>query len=176
MSPRESTAMPCGDTNWPGPVPPAGSVAMRARFSRVRKDAQSRPEVRRIAIEFVVRTDFPDVAKRALARRHVHSAWTMQIVPLRLESTVPIEDLDAVIFPVGDVHPAIGIARYVVRQVELPRTGARLAPRFDAPAVLRILVHARVAVSVRHVDFIVGRQRGVRTPSKRFAAHERRRR
>ena len=55
-----------------------------------------------------------------------------------------------------------------------PGTGAGLAPRHDALAVLRVLVDLRVAVAVRHVDLVVGRQRGVRAAAERLAAHERR--
>ena len=52
----------------------------------------------------------------------------MQIVPLRLVLAVAVEHLNAVVFAVGDVDPAVGVATDVVDDVELALVGAGLAP------------------------------------------------
>jgi hypothetical protein len=56
------------------------------------------------------------------------------------------------VFPVGDVDPALVVAGNVVDEVELPRIGPRLAPGEQQFAVRRILVNARIGIAVGDVD------------------------
>lgn len=44
----------------------------------------------------------------------------MQVVPLRLETPIVVENLDAMVFPVGDIDPSIRIAGNVVRKIDCP--------------------------------------------------------
>ncbi len=99
----------------------------------------------------------------------------MHVVPLRLEPAVAVEHLDAMVLAIGHVHPAVGVAADVVRNVELAGIGAGLAPRAEQRAVRRVLVHARVTVAVGHVQISLRRQRGVRAAMEGLAAHVRRR-
>jgi hypothetical protein len=49
--------------------------------------------------------------------------------PLRLVSAVALEHLDPVVFAVGDIDPAVGVAADVVNDVELALAGSGLALR-----------------------------------------------
>src|SRR5215471_5109370 len=51
------------------------------------------------------------------------------------ELSLLVEYLHAVVLAVGDEHPTLAVYPYPVRQVELPRSRARLAPRHDERAV-----------------------------------------
>src|SRR5262249_61404612 len=73
---------------------------------------------------------------------------TMHVGPLRLVLSVPVEDLDTMVLPVGDVHPAVAVAADIMGNVELAGIGARLAPRQQQRAVRRKFVDARVAIAV----------------------------
>ena len=50
----------------------------------------------------------------------------MHVVPLGFEIAVAVEDLDAVVLPVGDIDPAVRVAGDVVRDVELSGIGPGL--------------------------------------------------
>jgi hypothetical protein len=52
------------------------------------------------------------------------------------------------VFPVGDIDPALIVAGDVVDGVELPRIGPRLAPGEQQFTVRRILVNARIGIAV----------------------------
>src|SRR5438874_4490813 len=124
-------------------------------------DADAGPDVRHVEVDAEAAPDLADVepSGRALeeqARRPMH------VGPLRLVLAVAVEDLDAMVLAIGDVHPALGVAADVVRDVELARVGAGLAPRVEPAAVRRIRVHARVAVAVGDVEIALRRQRRVR--------------
>ena len=95
----------------------------------------------------------------------------MHVVPLRLVFAVAVEHLDAVVFAVGDVDPAVGVAADVVGDVELAGIGAGLAPGHHQLAVRRVFVDARVAVAVGDVEVALRRQRGVGAAVERLAAH-----
>ena len=99
----------------------------------------------------------------------------MEIIPFAGIASVLVEHLHPMVFAIGDIDPAVRITADVVHDVEPARSGARLAPRRQQLSIGRELVHARVAVAVRHVDVAFGRQRGVGAAVERQPAHERRR-
>src|SRR4029077_9382551 len=103
--------------------------------------------------------------------RHVEPTGTMQIVPLRLVAAVAVEDLDAVVLPVGDIDPALGVAADIVDDVELARIAARLAPRHEKLAVRREFVDAGIAVAIGDIDVASPRQRRVGATIERRATH-----
>src|SRR5258708_20479495 len=117
-----------------------------------RMDADARPDMGPVAVDLARWPALADIAKRITAARQAHSIGAVQVVPLRLPSAVAVEDLHPVVLAVGDVDPAVRIAADVVRNVELPRIGAGLAPRGQQLAVGRVFVDAGVAVAVRHVE------------------------
>ena len=98
----------------------------------------------------------------------------MQVVPLRLVAAVAVENLHPVVLAVGDIDPAVRVGDDVVRDVELARIGAALAPRKQQLAVRREFVDAGIRVAVRDIDVEIGRQRGVGAAVERLAAHKRR--
>src|SRR5271168_2306435 len=81
------------------------------------------------------RADFADIADRLVTVWHVKAAGAVQVLPLRLVLAVAVEHLDPVVFAVGDIHPAVGVAADVVDDVELAFAGAGLAPRHQQFAV-----------------------------------------
>src|SRR5205807_1914116 len=92
-------------------------------------DADARPDIRPIAVDLARRTAFTDIDERVAAGCHAHAVRSVQIVPLGFELAVAVEHLDTVIFTVGDIDPAVGVAADVVRDIELAGVGARFAPR-----------------------------------------------
>src|SRR5262245_60285531 len=117
----------------PGPSPPSREMRFPVLSTMV-----TRAKVRHIAAHRLHGAEFADVADRALAGWHEQAARTVQVVPLRLVLAVAIEHLHAMVLAVGHIHPAIGIAGDVVRDVELARIGARPAPGEEQLAVRRV--------------------------------------
>src|SRR5947208_10935088 len=117
------------------------------------------------------RADLADIEDRLVPIWHAKPARTMQVLPLGLELTVSIEDLDAVVLAVSNIDPAIGVTADVVNDVEFAFAGAGLTPRQHTLSVGRVFVDPRIAVPVRDIDIALGRQRRVRTAMKRLAAH-----
>src|ERR1051326_1341017 len=138
-------------------------------------DRHPRPKVRHVAADRLHGTEFADVANRAFAGRHEQAARAMQVVPLGLVLAVAVEHLHAMILAIGHIDPAIGIAGDVARDVELARIGAGPAPRQQQFAVRRVFVHARIAITVGHVDVALRRHGGMGAAMERLAAHVRRR-
>src|SRR5262245_4469974 len=64
-----------------------------------------------------------------------HAARPAELEPLVEIVAVLIEDLDAVVLPVGDEQPAALVHRERVRDVDLARTRALRPPRLDELAV-----------------------------------------
>ena len=95
----------------------------------------------------------------------------MQIVPLRLVFAIAVEHLHAVVLAVGHVNPAVLVGRDVVHDVELARIAAGFAPGLHQLAGGRVLVHAGIAVAVRHINFALRRERRVRAAMERLATH-----
>src|SRR5215470_8084863 len=119
-------------------------------------DGQARSEIRDLEIDRHARPQFPDDEVRLAPAATTQSARTVQVLPLRLVFAVTVEHLHAMIFPVGDVDPAVLIGHDVVDDVELAGVRARLAPGHDVLTVGRILVHAGITVAVGHVDLALG--------------------
>ena len=47
----------------------------------------------------------------------------MHIAPLCFVLTFAVKDLDAMIFTIGNIHPAVGIAQNIMGNIELTRVG-----------------------------------------------------
>jgi hypothetical protein len=73
-------------------------------------------------------------------------------MPFSFQTPLPVEDLHTVVLTVRDIDPSIGIATDVVRNIELPWPDARATPGLQQFPFGRELVHAGIAVTVRHVD------------------------
>ncbi len=86
----------------------------------------------------------------------------LHVVPLGQVLAVGIEDLDAVVFTIAHEHTAICMDPGAVRDTELARSRARLAPGFTQLAVRIEAVDARVAVPVADDQIAVRRNRQVR--------------
>ena len=102
---------------------------------------------------------------------HVEPARPVQIVPLRLVFAVAVEHLDAMVLPVGDIDPAVGLGADVVHDIELALAGARLSPGHQQLPVGRIFMNLGVAVAVRNVDLALRRERRMRAAVERLAGH-----
>src|SRR5215210_624206 len=94
-----------------------------------------RSEVGDITADRGGRANLPDVKDGLVPVRHAEPARAVQVLPLGLEFAVAVEHLDAMIFTVGDVDPAVGVATDVVHDVEFAFAGAWLAPRQQKPPV-----------------------------------------
>src|SRR5262245_34376475 len=64
------------------------------------------------------------------------------------------------VFPVGNVDPAVLVGGDVMGDVELARIGARLAPGKQELAVGAILMHSGIAVAIGDVEIAVARVDG----------------
>src|SRR5215468_10560120 len=151
MLPSPSTAIPCGEVNWPGARP---ACILPRRASTLPLDVwmlTRGPMLGQSRLISPDRPPFADIDERVAAGRHAHAVRPVQIVPLGLELAVTVEHLDPMVFPVGDIDPAIGVATDVVRDVELAGIGARLAPGRLELAVRRVFIDPRVAVAVGNV-------------------------
>src|SRR5262245_13528383 len=92
-------------------------------------NADARAEVGDITADRGGRADLADVKDRFVAVRHAQPARTVQVLPLCLELAVAVEHLDAVVFAVRDIDPAIGVAADVVHDVEFAFAGTGFTPR-----------------------------------------------
>src|ERR1700722_10455612 len=88
-------------------------------FAGVIDDGDARAEVWDIAVDRFDRTQFPNVADGALSTGHEDATGAVQVVPLGFVFAVAVKYLNAVVFPVGDIDPSVGVAGDVVRDVEL---------------------------------------------------------
>src|SRR5439155_17044939 len=86
----------------------------------------------------------------------------LHVRPLREELPVRREHLDAVVLAVAHEDATIAEDADAVRDLELSRPGAGIAPRSDEPAVGHEVMHTRVAVAVTDVQLAVRRDRDVR--------------
>src|SRR3954449_3024342 len=99
------------------------------QLSLMINDADPRSEVGDVAANRGGGADLADIEDRLVPIWHAEATGTMQVLPLRFELTVAVEHLDAVVFAVGDINPAVGIATDVVDDVELALAGPRRTPR-----------------------------------------------
>src|SRR5207245_4109870 len=83
------------------------------------------------------------------SRRHVDCEHTQKLA-------FGIEHLDAPVRPIAYVDVVVAVHRNRVREVELPRAGAALAPRFDPVTVLVVFCDAGIDVAVADVDVAFG--------------------
>src|SRR5262249_23210621 len=87
--------------------------------------------------------------------------------PLAQVLAVGAEDLDAVGLAIAHPHAPVGRASDAVRQPELARAVAGLAPRALELPGRRKDVHARIAVAVRDVEIALGTYGDVGRPVER---------
>src|SRR5689334_10606797 len=97
-------------------------------LSTVVDDAHSRSEIRNVAIDRLRRAEFANVADRLMGMGHVEPARAVQVVPLRLVSSVTVKDLNAMVLAVRDIDPAVRVAADIMHDVELTLAAARLTP------------------------------------------------
>src|SRR3954453_21293229 len=98
------------------------------QLSLMINDADPRSEVGNVAANRGSGADLADIEDRLLSIRHQRGAGGTRVLPLRFELTVPVEHLDTVVFAVGEINPAVGIATDVVDDVELALTDPGRAP------------------------------------------------
>lgn len=90
---------------------------------------------------------------------NAHVAGPPDIVPLADVTALRIEELDALILPVGDIDRALTVHADVVRCDELPGAGPWFAPGIQKVALGREVVYACVAVTIRDVKGAVRGER-----------------
>src|SRR5262249_17921218 len=106
----------------------------------------------------------------------MEAAWAVQIIPLGLVIALLVEDLDAVILAVGDIHVTLAVGTDAVWQVELPRIDARVAPREQMLPVGRVFMNSGVAIAIRDIELAaLWIDRYLGRPVERLPAHPRRR-
>src|SRR5947208_1342967 len=129
MSPRRSTASPCGARNRPSSVP--GGVSPKRPISLPSWSTMLTrgPRLGMSRVDCGGGADLADVADRPVTVGHIHAARPVQVLPLGLEFAIAIEHLNTVVLAVDDIDPAVGIGADIVDNVELALAGAGLAPR-----------------------------------------------
>jgi hypothetical protein len=98
-------------------------------------NTDARPEIGDVAVDGSGWADFADVADRLVTVWHVETTRAVQVFPLRFVFAVAVEHLDAMVFAVRDIDPAVGVAANVVDDVELALAGSGFAPRHQQFAV-----------------------------------------
>src|SRR3974390_2805339 len=95
----------------------------RQEAALIVQNAHAGTEVRPIPVaEFLAGRQLGHVEAAAT---QTQPAGPVEIAPFRLVFAVTVEHLDPMIFAVGNVNPAAGIAANVVHYIELARSGAR---------------------------------------------------
>src|SRR4051794_31157753 len=90
---------------------PRWRVAKAAdQLSLMINDADPRSEVGDVAANRGGGADLADKEDRLVPIWHAEATGAMQVLPLCLELAVAVEHLDAMVFAVGDIDPAVGIA------------------------------------------------------------------
>src|SRR5206468_8619586 len=80
----------------------------------------------------------------------------LHVVPLGQVLAFGVENLDAVIFTIAHEDATVGMYPGAVRDAELTRTRARLAPRFAQLAMRIEAVDTRIAVPVTDDQVAIG--------------------
>jgi hypothetical protein len=104
-------------------------------------NADARAEIGDITADRGRRADLPDIEDRLVSIRHAEATGTMQVLPLRLKLAVAVEHLDAVVFAVRDVDPALGVGDDVVeadRRLDAPAGARRLSSMTGSSTALTI--------------------------------------
>src|SRR4029453_18397030 len=89
----------------------------RQHLTLVAVDADPRSDVRHVVIDAHAAADLANVEAALGPAFHVEPRRPVHVVPLRLEPAVALENLSAMVLAVGHVHPAVGVAADVVRNV-----------------------------------------------------------
>ena len=121
----ESTARPCGATNWPGSSPGAHVAQLGQALAAQVVYADAGADVGIVGVHVQVGGQLADVGEVAV---DVQPAGAVHVDPLLDEGALGVKDLHAVVLAVGDVHPALRVGGDAVHQVELAGIGAVLAP------------------------------------------------
>ena len=98
-------------------------------------DADSRAKSGGLAVGADVAAQLTHVDPLVAAGVDEQAAGTGHVLPLGLELAVLVEDLHPLVLPVGHVDPAVLVGAHIVGDVELSRSGARLAPGEEQLAV-----------------------------------------
>lgn len=147
-------------------------VEARQNIALLVKNTDKRANIRKFSVHLQIRSQLTYDTVRTTAGRYGQSAGTVHVVNLRFKATLFIENLNARIFPVSDIDPAVGIAADVVRKIKLSGTRSGRDPTFKQPATGVELVNARVVIAVGH-EYIAGRRDSrMGAFAKRLAAHE----
>jgi hypothetical protein len=77
------------------------------QLSLMINDADSRSNIGTVASNRGGGANLADIEDRLVPIRHAEATGAMQVLPLRFELTVAVEHLDAVVFAVGDIDPAV---------------------------------------------------------------------
>jgi hypothetical protein len=126
-----------------------------------RNDAEPGSEIRKIPIHWQTRPDLADKEKWTITLGRAYRAGTVQAVPLRLKLPLTIENLDTVIFPIGDVDPAVGVAVQIVRNIEFAGGNPRPPPGCQQFAGRRKFMDACITVAIGNIDVTARGKGGV---------------
>src|SRR5579862_1374675 len=85
-------------------------------------------------------------------RRDANRRWRPNLLDLRLEVPIAVENLNSPVPAVGDVHTTLLIHRDSEQRIELPLPRPFRPPGPDELAVLIELRDSGVAVSIGHVN------------------------
>jgi hypothetical protein len=154
MSPRESTARPCG----------AAAVRVVHADPAVARLGDRTMPLRGLAL---VPPQLGNVGASLRVEHEVGRA--LRVGPLAQILAVGTEDLDAIVLAVAHEHTAVGGDGDAVGDEELAGALARRAPRALELAGRRELVHAAVAVAVGDVEIALWADRQIRGPVERSA-------
>src|SRR6266700_7963065 len=91
----------------PGQDPAMRLAEPSQHLALQRMDADPRPDIRPILVDLARRATLADVAERVMAVSKAHAVRPMQIVPLGFPLAIFVEHLDAVVFAVGQIDPAL---------------------------------------------------------------------
>ena len=157
--------------NCPGFSPGQNIAQARQPLAGLVINVDSIAQVRRVFVDAQSGTQFTDVTDWIfLGRVHIERAGPVHVVPLGFVLAVAIENLHAIVFPVGNVNPAVFVRHDVVHDIELSGIGTRLAPGQQELSIGRIFMHARISVAVGHVNIPLRRESHVGAAIERFAA------
>src|SRR5215475_2644740 len=79
--------------------------------------------------------EFADVEELVTAAAHVEATGAINIVPHGKKFACGVEDLDAVVLTVGDIHPILSVGRNVMWDKKLSWPNACLTPGEEQTAI-----------------------------------------
>src|SRR5204863_3362150 len=110
-----------------------------------------------------------DVEHLLRPARDADGRWCPNVGELRLETTVAIEHLDALVALVGHIDHTLAVDCNAVDDVELSLPTSARTPVPDPLAVFVVLRHARVAIAVGDIDVACPIPRDVGRTREAFA-------